>query len=167
MTTLARPNLIGSGATFSNCRRYRYALWRNWFNEGPRVAFIGLNPSTADESANDPTIRRCIGFARGWGYSGLVMVNLFAWRATDPKHLAKVEDPVGPMNDETLLWACCTCTRTVAAWGANRWAEGRAGVVTAQLLYLWCLGTTKAGQPKHPLYLPKSAELVPYTGVAA
>lgn len=88
-----------SGANFSRCRRFRYALWREWDATLPAVMLIGLNPSTADANHNDPTIRRCIGFARDWGFGGVRVLNLFAFRATYPDDLKAAADPVGPRND--------------------------------------------------------------------
>src|SRR5688572_12557148 len=93
----------GSGARFSECGTYRYVLWRQWNEVNGDVAFVGLNPSTADDEKDDPTIRRCIGFAKRWGYGGVVMLNLFAYRATRPDAMwaARVADAdiVGPQND--------------------------------------------------------------------
>src|SRR5687768_16866498 len=113
------------GARFSACRTYRFELWRIWDEDGPKLNVIGLNPSTADENLDDPTIRRCIGFARDWGFGGLVMTNLFAYRSTDPKGLAAVDDPVGPNNDYHLEIAACSGT-PLAAWGAHPLARERA-----------------------------------------
>jgi hypothetical protein len=154
-------SLIDRGATFSDCRTYRYNLWRLWDEDGPKLNVIGLNPSTADENVDDPTIRRCIGFAMDWGYGGLVMTNLFAFRSTDPKGLTAVDDPVGPKNDEFLeFWACAGTP--LAAWGAHPMAQGRSLDVIRMLHYLEveCLGFTKGGAPRHPLYVPKTTPRV-------
>ena len=98
-----RHFLTGGGivqsADFSACGTYRYALRRIWLPAAPQVLFIGLNPSTADEKSDDPTIRRCLGFARSWGYGGLIVANLFAYRATAPSALREARDPIGPLND--------------------------------------------------------------------
>jgi hypothetical protein len=153
--------LIDRGATFSDCRTYRYNLWRLWDDDGPKLNVIGLNPSTADENVDDPTIRRCIGFAMDWGYGGLVMTNLFAFRSTDPKGLTAVADPVGPENDRFLgYWA--ESGTPLAAWGAHPMAQGRSLDVVRMLhhLELECLGFTKGGAPRHPLYVPKTAPRV-------
>lgn len=156
-----------AGATFSPCRRYRYSLWRRWTglfsaNNGYAM-FIGLNPSTADEVSDDSTIRRCIGFARAWGYDGLLMANLFAYRATKPAEMLAQRDPVGPDNDATLLQLANAAGLVVAAWGALGGHRDRATAVQRMLLpRLWCLGVTKAGEPSHPLYLPKSCVPVPW-----
>ena len=93
---------ISGSATFSECRRYRYSLSRVWEWSDFQAVFVGLNPSTADESNDDPTIRRCIGFAKDWGFGGILMLNLFAFRATKPEDMKLADDPVGPDNDKTL-----------------------------------------------------------------
>ena len=91
------------GAHFSTCRRYRYRLWRIWDENKPFVLFICLNPSTADENEDDPTIRRCVRFARDWDYGGMVMVNLFAFRATDPSELYNADEQIGQNNSKEIL----------------------------------------------------------------
>lgn len=142
------------GATLSPCRQYRYSLWRIWNPELPRVAFIGLNPSTADETADDPTIRRCIGFAKSWGYGGLHMVNLFAFRATAPKVMKAAADPVGPDNNAALLACSQTAGLLIAAWGGDKFAQSRAAEVCKLLgRRIECLGFTDARAPRHPLYM--------------
>jgi len=141
-------------ATFSPCRRYRYVLRRVWDNQQPLVMFVGLNPSTADEHVDDPTIRRCIGFAKRWGYGSLVMANLFAYRSTDPSLLPLVSDPVGPRNDWWLSRLNRNVNLVVVAWGTNGTLFDRERHVLRLLPTAHCLGLTKNGQPKHPLYLP-------------
>ena len=115
-----------------------------------------LNPSTADECTGDPTIRRCIGFARDWGYGGVEIVNLFAMRATDPRELRRALDPVGRHNEAYVLDAAERASDVVVAWGAHGAFRSR-GVATLELLSprarLLALGWTKAGEPRHPLYL--------------
>jgi hypothetical protein len=143
------------GAYISACGRYRYSLWRQWA-PGPRVMFVGLNPSTADATLDDPTIRRCIGFARAWGYCGLVMTNLFAWRSTDPRGMLAADDPVGADNDRVLLNAHAKAAVTIASWGAHGTHGGRHNAVRAMLPRLHYLRLTKDGHPGHPLYLPAS-----------
>lgn len=151
-----------SGASFSPDRAYRYTLWRQW-GDSKFVAFIGLNPSTADETLDDPTIRRCLGFAKAWGFGGLLMLNIFALRSTDPRQLLKVEDPIGPENNDRLQRGVTVSELVVAAWGVHG-VVGNRGRDVIELLAdqttLMCLGRTKDGYPKHPLYLPSSAELV-------
>jgi hypothetical protein len=163
-----------SGATFSPCRTWRYCLWRRWRDHGifdiadtrvgddnqDVVAFIGLNPSTADESEDDPTIRRCIGFAKSWGFGGIAMLNLFAFRATDPKDMKAAIEPVGPWNDEAIRRVTRTCRSTICCWGAHGSYRYRDAHVRS-LLYrksCYCLGRTNAGHPKHPLYLKADTE---------
>ncbi len=157
------------GAIFSPCRTWRYVLWRKWTAVGDKdcVAFIGLNPSTADELVNDPTITRCVDFAQRWGFGGLVMLNQFAYRSTDPKGLRRVADPVGPQNEAYLLGYAGRVGRVVAAWGADKMTkhQGRAVAVSqrlSQVCDLYCLGTTADGSPKHPLFVRATTELVRY-----
>lgn len=141
------------GANFSECRRYRYSLWRRW-GDGPHAMFIGLNPSTADETLDDPTIRRCIGFSKAWGYAGFVMTNLFAYRSTDPKVMKAVDDPVGLENDAALVMHAARAGIVVAAWGTHGAYRGRAQHVRELLPRLHYLRLTAEGHPAHPLYLP-------------
>lgn len=142
---------------------YRYTLLRRW-REGPQVCWVMLNPSTADAFEDDPTIRRCISFSKREGFGGLVVVNLFARRCTRPVHLKDPGDPVGPRNDKSTWQAIAASHDVYAAWGACPLAVQRAGTVKAYAeacgLDVWCLGTTKAGAPKHPLYVKGDAELV-------
>ncbi len=145
-------------ATLSPCRAYRYALWRRW-GRGPYAMFIGLNPSTADETNDDPTIRRCIGFARAWGYEALCMTNLFAYRATQPADMKKAADPVGWENDGALKMLARDAGVVVAAWGAHGTFKGRDQSVRLGVPNLHYLRLTKDGHPGHPLYLP--ADLKP------
>lgn len=117
-----------------------------------------LNPSTADAFHNDPTIRRCIGFARAWGYDGIEVVNLFSWRATNPKEvLAVLADAANSQTDKHIFEVGLRCEMTVAAWGATRWAEERAAEVYRMLRHtrtqVTCVGRTKSGAPRHPLYV--------------
>ena len=124
------------------------------------VVFIGLNPSTADATQDDPTIRRCIGFAKAWGYDSLCMVNLFAYRATDPKDMQRATDPIGAENDHHLKLVIDQADLVVAAWGGDGGFLGRSEEI--KLLFskeIYCLGKTKYGQPRHPLYIPKTKEL--------
>jgi hypothetical protein len=144
------------GAEFSPCRRYRYALMRSWQPGTGCAMFVGLNPSTADETEDDPTIRRCIAFARAWGYGGLLMTNLFAYRATQPADMLAQDDPVGPENDRYLKEGAAASGVVVAAWGTNGAHRGRDAQVRAMLPGLHYLRLTKEGHPGHPLYLPAS-----------
>jgi hypothetical protein len=152
-------NFPTHGATLSPCRNYRYVLWRSWPNlfdaaDKGYAMFVGLNPSTADETENDPTIRRCIRFAQDWGYSGLCMTNLFAFRATEPKDMLLHPDPVGQDNDKHLLATAKNAGIIVAARGTLGDHLGRAEIVTALLPELHYLRLTKEGHPGHLLYIP-------------
>ncbi len=145
-----------SGAIISACGRYRYALWRRW-QPGPALLFVMLNPSTADAANNDPTIRRCIGFAQSWGFGSLLVGNLFALRTPSPKRLLKARAPVGPDNAEWLQRLQQHAELTVAGWG-NHGQYRRAGTKMRLLLTdPKVLGLTKLGEPRHPLYVPASA----------
>ena len=144
--------MLRSDAVFSDCRKYRFALWRVWDDVLPSVMFIGLNPSTADESANDPTLTRCIRYAQSWGYGGVCMANLFAFRATDPKVMMSASDPVGADNDQWLLELSQNSGLVVAAWGnTGRYME-RSAHVKSLIPNLHCLKCNKSGEPAHPLY---------------
>jgi hypothetical protein len=147
---------VSGGAQFSRDRRYRYRLWRRWDPARPQIAFCMLNPSTADEHNDDPTIRRCIGFARDWGYGGVEIVNLFALRATDPRELRRARDPIGRANDVHVIDAAQRSTAVVVAWGVHGALLER-GAAALRLLSprarLLALGWTLAGEPRHPLYL--------------
>jgi hypothetical protein len=159
--------LTGSAtAVLSADRAYRYRLERRW-GESPLVTWIMLNPSTADAFTDDSTIRRCTAFANAWGFGGLIVVNLFALRATDPRELrAHGIDAIGPGNDEFIRKAISPWPVVVAAWGAGGTLHGRGAQVTRNLaadgIDMNCLGVTKDGQPKHPLYLRADTELMPF-----
>ncbi len=124
--------------------------------------FIGLNPSTADETNDDPTIRRCIGYARGWGYSGLCMTNLFAYRARFPKDMKACEDPIGPDNNRTLIKMAKNAGVLIAAWGIDGVYKGRDVEVRKMIPHLNYLSLTKDGFPGHPLFLPKGLRPMPW-----
>lgn len=150
-----------SGAEFSECRKYRYALWRKWDECKPCIMFIGLNPSTASENMDDPTIRRVKRFAKDWGYGGVYMCNLFAYVSTDPKELILCSDPIGA-NDERLLRFAMYCKDILFAWGSFPEAEERAKIVTEMFPQAVCLGFNKNGTPKHPLYVSANTLQVNY-----
>ena len=143
------------GATFSPCRKWRYVLWRIWNSELAPVAFICLNPSTADETIDDPTVRRCVNYARRWGYGGLYVMNLFAFRATKPRVMEAAADPCGPDNDRYLREYAGKAHLRVAAWGTQGAFMGRDLCVLKLLsdMPVHSLGLTKNGFPRHPLYL--------------
>ncbi len=152
--------MIG-GALFSADGRYRYRLWRRWDPSRRVIAFCMLNPSTADAERDDPTIRRCIGFARAWGRGGVEVVNLFALRATDPISLRDSSDPVGSENDRAIAAAARRARAVVIAWGMHGMLGARDREVLALLsrrTRLLCLGWTVQGQPRHPLYLRRDVQ---------
>jgi len=149
-----------TGAKISPCNKYRYALWRVWDESLPLVMFIGLNPSTADATEDDPTIRRCIGFAKSWGYGGIQVGNLFAYRSTKPSKLYKASNPVGQDNDFWLKKLHSSSQIVIAAWGNRGTFLDRARYVCSLLPDIYCLGVTKYKQPRHPLYLKKSVKPV-------
>lgn len=151
---------LQKGAEFSTCRNYRYALWRVWDTAKPYTLFVCLNPSTADEVADDPTLVRCMNFAQSWGYGGVCMANLFAYRATKPANLLAAKDPIGSKNDEWLLNLANDADLVVAAWGNLGMHLGRAREVMNMLPNLHCLKINKSGEPAHPLYL--RADLRPF-----
>lgn len=159
---------ICKSATISPCGKYRYALGRSWDQSGPTLGWCLLNPSTADASIDDPTIRRIIAFSRDLGFGGLEVRNLFALRSPDPAALASHPDPIGPDNDKAILELVETCPVIVAAWGKHGSLCGRAEKVCRFLAErgvmgrLKCLGKNRDGSPKHPLYLASKTGLRPY-----
>lgn len=167
---------IERGACLSRCERYRYTLWRRWSSwplpdKSPCMVFVMLNPSTADGKQDDPTIRRCMGFANSHGFSAMLVVNLFAFRATNPRDLWAEEDPIGPENDEAIWLACSPArNRIVAAWGSPKHAlhEIRSRAVSRMLQgRMSALAVTKHGHPRHPLYLPATSTTAPWPAEAA
>jgi len=162
-----------AGALFSEDNLHRYLLWRGWAPDLPRLTVIGLNPSTATATEDDPTIRRCLGFARDWGCGGLMMLNIFAYRSTDPARLRWCLETgrdagAGAVNDMYIRTEVEKATErgeiVLCAWGAHGTLQRRGKLVTRMLQEypLWCLGTTSKGEPKHVLYLPADAVRVPY-----
>ncbi len=151
-----------SSAKFSPDRVHRYALWRTWDESGKIAMFIGLNPSTADEVKNDPTVTRCINYAKRWGYNGMIMSNIFAFRATDPKVMKAAQDPVGPENDKWLLKLANEANLIVAVWGnhGDFMKRGKAVMSLFEESELHCLAVNKTGHPKHPLYCNNSLKAV-------
>ena len=146
-----------STAVYSDCERYRYLLTREWDHTGPRALFIMLNPSTATEVQNDPTVERCERRARALGFGAFRVTNIFAWRDTDPKKMRAAADPVGPANDAAIVDSCPWADRIIAAWGTHGAHLGRGPQVEALLRNtgraVHHLGLTQAGHPKHPLYI--------------
>ena len=154
--------LVKKNAIFSDCRKYRYALSRTWNGKKKAILFIGLNPSTADEKIDDPTIRRCINYAQNWGYGSLLMVNLFAYRATKPTELKKVKNPIGNDNDLHIKELSKKVDLAVAAWGNEGSLLDRDKEVKKIIPNLMCLKINKSGQPAHPLYQKKDLQLIKY-----
>jgi len=149
-------------AVYSSCERYRYVLTRIWDSCAARAVFVMLNPSTATELQNDPTVERCERRARALGFGAFRVVNIFAFRATDPRVMQAQDDPVGPDNDmaisQSAEWACPgRGGRIICAWGSHGAHLNRGWQVECLLrttgLPLWHLGVTKAGHPRHPLYI--------------
>ena len=157
---MANELMVEKTAWISECQRYRHALGRHWDRAKGFALFIGLNPSTADASQDDPTIRRCIRFARDWGYGGIEMCNLFDWRSTDPKKLPRSGFAVSEWNDPTLACRALDAQIVIAAWGNVPWADKRIEEVFRRAFNeekRWhCLGRTKHGYPRHPLYIAAS-----------
>lgn len=160
------------GAIISECGRYRYDLWRKWEAPAlglsvPCVMFVMLNPSTADGEVDDPTIRKCIGFAKRWGYGMIRVVNLFAYRSTKPPTPTdrRTLDLVGPYNVGHIRQAMVTQNTCVVAWGRQpstllgELPQTIAHEANELDLKLWCLGTTKNGSPRHPLFVPYDTPL--------
>lgn len=151
-------NCESIGAIISNCNNYRYQLWRIWDPNRPLVLFVMLNPSTADHTKDDPTIRRCTGFAKSWGYGGFYVGNLFAYRSTDPKQLYNAHFPIGDDNYTHLQEMSLKCDKIVLAYGNSHLVKQ---LITAghrdcfKEWELFCIDQSADGTPKHPLYLPK------------
>lgn len=157
------------GAKFSPCGNYRLELFRQWDAAKPFVSWIMLNPSTADGDEDDATIRRCISFSQTFGFGGMYVYNLFAYIATDPNDLVLAwQDGVDISGDEdgamaTLLSGVSRSAGVIAAWGARGGVvPGRAEYVQSRLPIAYCLGKTKLGQPRHPLYLKSDVMLEPF-----
>lgn len=166
----ARPN--GATAAYrdascelSACGRYRYTLRRSWAADGPVGTFVMLNPSTADGTLDDPTIRRCVGFARTLGCASLLVVNLYAYRATDPRELRRVVDPVGPANDDAIAAAAVAAGECdgplIVAWGGHAHLDRVSDVMRLPGMGR-AAALTKAGQPRHPLYLHRESRPSPW-----
>lgn len=149
-------------ALFSKCRKYRYALWRRWDEKQKQLLFIGLNPSMANEFEDDPTIRRCIGFAHSWGYGGFCIANLYAFCHPYPKELFKAKDPVGPKNDFYLKQFIEENDQVALIWGNEANHSDRYKEVLKLIEQPFCLHVNKSGQPAHPLYLKKHLKLIPF-----
>lgn len=161
---MASKPYLSTGALLSPCQRYRLTLHRCW-GDGKTLLIVMLNPSTADANEDDPTIRKCIGFARRAGYGAIEVVNLFAFRATDPNALRSCPDPVGPGNRDLVLSAAAE-GECLFAWGASLpvWGQKWATEVGSTGGGHFCLGTTKDGHPRHPLMVPYKQPFVAWSG---
>ncbi len=151
---------LENDVVISDCGKYRYLLRRVWDQAKPRALFIGLNPATTNDN---PTIRSCVRLANGMGYGAIEVVNIFGWRATDPDELPLQVDPIGPLNERTIAAAIVRCDVVICAWGASAMAA-RQSIFLTRLIRschpaAYCLGTTKSGAPKHPLYLKSGTTL--------
>jgi len=149
-------------ALLSEDRVYRYSLSRIWDKSKPYLLFIGLNPSTADENEDDPTIKRCIDYADRWGYGGLKMANLFAYRATLPSDLKKSKNPIGVDNNIYIKELSKGAGMTIVAWSNEGSYLNRDKEVLKLIKEPMCLNINKSGQPAHPLYQKKDIHLKPY-----
>ena len=155
-----------SVAVYSDCERYRYSLTRVWNPAGDKALFVMLNPSTATEVQNDPTVERCERRARTLGFGAFRVTNIFAWRDTDPRLMRAAEDPVGPENDAAILEGAAWADRIIAAWGTHGAHLARGPEVERLLrqtgMPLFTLGLTKEGHPKHPLYIGYAKQPEPW-----
>lgn len=166
-------DLLGDGlyrdAMISPCRQYRYSLVRRWDRSKPYLPFVMLNPSTAGATQDDPTIRRCMSFARREGCGGIVVVNLYAFLSPDPKRLREVEDPVGPFNKRVIYDAAIVAAEVgvpvICAWGVNDITQAAGGALAEAReagAKIMCLGKTSGGHPRHPLYVKGDQPLEAY-----
>lgn len=162
--------MIERTTIFSPCRQFRHTLWREFYPELTKtdlqdsyVQFIGLNPSTADETHDDPTVRRCMAYAKAWGFGALCMTNAFAFRSTDPAGMLNHPNPIGISNDYWLSQVAQHAGIVIAAWGNDGSHRGRDVVIRKLIPNLHCLKiNTNTGQPAHPLYLKKTLTPIPY-----
>lgn len=157
----SKAQALKNTAKLSECRKYRFALWRTWDDSKPYVMFVGLNPSTADETTDDPTLTRCINYAKSWGFGGVCMANIFAYRATEPNDMKAATDPIGSENNDWLKKLSNEAGMVVAAWGNDGSYLGRSQQVKDLLPNLHCLKLNKSGEPAHPLYQKADIEPVP------
>lgn len=162
---MAKIEFTESTAIISECEQYRYRLTRRW-KDGPSILWVMLNPSIADAEQLDPTLRRCLGFSKAWGYGRMVIANIYALRSTDPKRLLKHNhNPSNRINNQYIYQEALRCKKIVLGCGSHSMARDRLSEVTHVITNLagkkcYCLGTTQAGYPKHPLYVAGNTELV-------
>lgn len=156
-------------AVISDCGRYRYLLRRTWDQNLARSLFIMLNPSTADAEVDDATIRSCIRLSKSWGHGSFEVISIFGLRATNPAELAKAANPIGPMNERVGAAAIARCDMAICAWGAHPMAERHHGYIMGRVKShrptAYCLGRTKSGAPKHPLYIPTGTQPEVFQGM--
>lgn len=166
MTFTLAPKQESRWANFDDTKRYRYSLRICWNDSLPMLGVIGLNPSTADGQKDDATVRRWKGYAKDWGFGGLMIVNLCALVSTDPKRLSKSNDPYGPLNSVSFIKSTMVnagCRTVWACWGnVPKMVKLREHQVEQEFRKLWCIGVTKSGYPCHPLRKPKTAKLKPW-----
>lgn len=159
-------NQPDGGALFSECRYYRYALWRIWdhggFNLGNYISFIGLNPSTATEYKNDNTVSKCIKYSKRWGYSGMFMLNAYAFRTPYPALMKACKNPIGDENDRYIKDIANRSSKVVLAWGNDCAPDRQQEILNLINKEIFCLGINKNKSPKHPLYLKQTLDLIPY-----
>lgn len=148
-----------AGAVFSDDRKHRYILWREWDRRKPSIMFIGLNPSTANESEPDRTITRIIDFTKDWGYGGFYMVNIFTQVTEDPRKLDKIKNCT---PDELLMEFAKECDKIVFAWGNFKEARERSKAIIAMFPEAYCLVKNKNGSPRHPLYIKGTTQLIKF-----
>ena len=159
--------MLSSGAIFSPCKKYRYTLWRAWeIPEFPQVClWIMLNPSVADEKINDPTVARCIKYSQGWGFTGLIVCNIFAVRSTDPRILYNQPNCIGPENDAHITRCIKSADKIICAWGNHGQIDGRGKRVLEMISDSgktpYCLEQNSGGEPKHPLYCAGNLAMTP------
>ena len=158
-------------ASFSPCKRYRYSLTRMWDAAGARCCFCMLNPSTADAHVFDPTVRRCFGFARDWGFGSMEAVNVCAYRATKPSDLHAQDEPMGPGNPRAIRRAAARAQLVIAAWGNHALEQPEALAHAERALMghgnVRCFGLTGMGQPRHPLYVAAATEPIAWEAQVA
>ena len=163
MITREETNKVGSivkRAVFSDCEKYRYTLYRMWNTTEQQIIFVGLNPSTADERIDDPTIRRCRCFAESWGYGSMIMLNLFAYRSTDPRNLKKCNNPIGDYN-LSFLKEYIRKYKTIACYGnGGNYLNRHKEFLKEYRGHLYAIKILKNGMPSHPLYLKKNLQPV-------
>ncbi len=148
-------------AHLSSCRTYRYTLWRTWDDTKDYVMFIGLNPSTADEKTDNPTLIRCMNYAKSWGFGGVCVANLFAYRATQPQMMKAAKEPIGIENDIWLQKIALDAGLIIAAWGNDGSYLNRSEHIKNLLPKMHCLKINKSGEPAHPLYQTSDKQPIP------